>query len=84
MLAKTAADLSWADEMPLRRAAVIYDSLFGKTERVAQAIARGIRKENVPTDVLSVSEAEQKPVDGYDLLVLGSPSRHLLASEEMV
>ena len=68
MMAKRAQDLSWADDVPLRTAVVVYDTRFGKTERVAQAIARGVRKEGVPTDVLSVTEAGQRPIDGYDLI----------------
>ena len=82
-MTEVAPDLSWADDRPLRTAAVVYESRFGKTRRLAEALARGIRREGVPTDVLSVAEAEQRPVDGYDLLALGCPSSHLTAPSAM-
>ena len=77
------ADLAWAEEMPLRRAAVIYDTQFGMTKRIAEALARGLRSEEVSTDVLSVQEAEQRPVDGYDLLALGCPAHRLSPTPAM-
>jgi flavorubredoxin len=83
MTAKSAPDLSWADDAPLRSAVVVYESRFGKTRQVAEALARGVRREGVLADVLPVSEAEQRPIDGYDLLIVGSPSNHLAASPGM-
>ncbi len=74
---------SWADDRPLRTATVIYDTQFGKTREIAEAFADGIRSEGIPVDVLSVTEAQQRPVDGYDLLVIGAPSNHLTASPAM-
>lgn len=81
---KAEPDLTWADQPPLRNAVVVYDSRYGKTRRLAEAFARGVRSEGVVTDVLSVTEAKQRPIDDYDLLALGSPSSHLTSSAPML
>lgn len=51
------------------RAMVIYDSLYGNTARIAQAIG-----EVIPADVRSIAEAETTPAD-LDLLVIGGPTQ---------
>lgn len=55
------------------RARVIYESLFGNTEAIAHAIARGLgARQDVVVDVF---EVETAPLDlsGLDLLVVGGP-----------
>lgn len=52
---------------------VIYASRFGNTEKVAEAIADGLRTHG-PTDVLSVDEAPDPVPDGVDLVVVGGPT----------
>ena len=55
------------------RARVIYESLYGNTERVAQAVARGLAgRSDVVVDVVEVSAADGS-LDGIDLLVVGGP-----------
>lgn len=54
------------------RAIVIYESLWGNTEKVARAIARGLE----PGMTVEVVDAESAPatVDDYDLVVVGGPT----------
>jgi flavodoxin len=49
---------------------VIYDSVFGNTEKIAQAIA-----EVLSAKALRVSEASAKEMDGVGLLIAASPTR---------
>jgi flavorubredoxin len=70
-------DLSWADDQPLRNALIIYETHFGRTLEVAEHLAVGFRKEGVKTDLLPIAEAHHRPVDQYDMLVLGCPTEHL-------
>jgi flavodoxin len=52
---------------------VVYDSLYGNTERIAQAIAGSI----VPTDgveLLRVGEANPAALAAADLLIVGAPT----------
>lgn len=56
------------------KALVVYDSVFGNTEQVAQAIGRAL---GVPDGVRvrRVGEVQPEELAGLDLLVVGSPTR---------
>ena len=49
---------------------VIYDSVFGNTEKIAQAIAAALGTAAIP-----VSQADTGQLRGLDVLVVGSPTR---------
>jgi flavorubredoxin len=56
--------------------AVVYESMFGNTHEVAEAIAAGVRDAN-PTArvaVLPVAEAEADAVARAGLLIVGGPT----------
>jgi hypothetical protein len=53
------------------RGFVVYESLFGNTARIAQAVAQGISKH---FDVELHSVAERLRPEGTDLLVIGGPT----------
>ena len=53
-------------------ALVVYESMFGNTRIIAEAIARGIGSEE--TLVLAVSEVVPETLQGVDLLVVGGPT----------
>ena len=53
------------------RGFVVYESLFGNTARIAQAVVDGL-KENLDVELHSV--AEGKLPEGVDLLVMGGPT----------
>ncbi|MBN2135846.1 MAG: flavodoxin family protein [Acidobacteria bacterium] len=50
---------------------IVYDSLFGNTEKVANAIKEGIGKKD--TKVIKVKDAGLEMLEGIDLLIVGSP-----------
>lgn len=54
------------------KALVIYDSVFGNTERIARAIGKALGAE-VP--VMLVGKVTPKDLEGVDLLLVGSPTR---------
>lgn len=54
-------------------ALVIYESMFGNTKRVAEAIADGIRQ-HMPAEVAEVSHAPLAIDPTLDLLVVGGPT----------
>ena len=56
------------------RIAIIYDSVFGNTATVAEALARSARELGEVT-LLSVRDAATFAPDGFDLLLIGSPTR---------
>ncbi|WP_280339407.1 flavodoxin family protein [Nocardia neocaledoniensis] len=55
------------------RAQVVYESMFGNTAAVAEAIATGLRSRFEVT-VLPVTEAVNHPAPQVDLLVVGGPT----------
>lgn len=58
------------------RAVVVYESMFGNTHAVAEAVAEGIRSAVVPADVSVVPVATAAPemVEEADLVVVGGPT----------
>lgn len=61
------------------QAVVIYDSQFGNTKQIAQAIARGLG-EHGSVEILPASEVIGRPPAPHDLLVVGGPTqRHGLS-----
>jgi hypothetical protein len=55
------------------KAVVVYESLYGNTHRIAEAVAEGLRS-SATVDVLTVADAEQDAVEGADLVVVGGPT----------
>jgi flavodoxin len=56
------------------KALVVYDSFFGNTERIAQAIGAAIGGPDEVT-VLPVGEVGREQLAGLELLCVGSPTR---------
>lgn len=61
-------------------ALVVYDSYFGNTEQVAQAIAEGLGHVG-PVRLVKADEAVPADMDGVDVLVVGSPTRAFRPSD---
>jgi flavodoxin len=59
---------------------VVYDSLYGNTKAIAQAIGDALPGE---VEVLHVSEAEASGLEAYDLLVVGAPTHGAKPSPDM-
>lgn len=55
---------------------VIYDSVFGNTEKIARSIAAALGTQAVP-----VSQVDAAQLTGLDLLVVGSPTRKFSPTE---
>ena len=58
---------------------VIYDSEYGNTEKIAQAIAKSIPS----VKLFRVNEVNIKDLKGIDLLVVGSPTQAGRATEDL-
>jgi hypothetical protein len=55
------------------RAVIVYESMYGNTRLIADAIARGLGPES-ETVVVPVSEARPELLDRADLVVVGGPT----------
>jgi flavodoxin len=53
---------------------IVYDSAFGNTKQVAEAMAQALEKDAEVT-LKQVSEMEKSNLDGLNLLIVGSPTQ---------
>jgi flavodoxin len=56
------------------KALVVYDSVFGNTEKVAQAMGEAL-SEQVDAEVRKVGDVKPEDLSGLDALIVGSPTR---------
>jgi hypothetical protein len=56
------------------RALVVYESMFGSTRRIAEAVAAGLDKSGQAV-VVGVADAHEGLLTGIDLLVVGGPTQ---------
>jgi hypothetical protein len=55
------------------KALVVFESMFGNTEQIAQAVAEGVRA-SMPVEVTEVIDAPAAPSDDITLVVAGGPT----------
>ncbi len=65
------------------KAVVVYDSQYGNTERLAQALARGIVSGGVEAECLRVDAVDAKQLARYDLVAAGGPTHKAGVSKPM-
>jgi flavodoxin len=65
------------------RALVVYDSVFGNTAKIAQAIAGSIEKRAL-VEIHQAGEVLPEQLAGWDLLLVGSPTRGFRPTEAMM
>ncbi|MHB8135477.1 MAG: flavodoxin family protein [Anaerolineaceae bacterium] len=53
---------------------VVFDSVFGNTEKIARAIADSLSSQS-EVEVMSVSQVKTLPLNDLKLLIVGSPTR---------
>ncbi|MGA2821222.1 MAG: flavodoxin domain-containing protein [Anaerolineales bacterium] len=62
------------------RVLVVYDSVFGNTELVAQAVGKAFSSP-VDVAVIRVSDVKPEQLSGLELLIVGSPTRGFRPTE---
>jgi flavorubredoxin len=63
------------------KALVVYDSVYGNTERVAKALAEGLEGGGVDVDVVKVDAVKFEELGEADLLCVGGPVHAWSASK---
>lgn len=64
------------------RALVVFESLYGSTAAVAQAVAASLRAEGVVAEAMPVDHVTLESTEGFDLLIVGGPTHmHGLSRE---
>lgn len=62
------------------KALLVYDSFFGNTERIAQAVGNALRAKS-EIGVLRVGDVKSMDLANLDLLIVGSPTRGFRPTE---
>lgn len=62
---------------------IIYDSLYGNTEKVALALRKGMRRKSFRVEVTRTSSVNVNKLNKYDLLAFGAPTHGFSISKPM-
>ena len=62
------------DTRSTAHALVVHESMFGNTERIALAVAQGLRAGGAEVDVVAVTDAPDTLPADVDLIVVGAPT----------
>ena len=54
---------------------VVYDSSYGNTKRIAEAIAETLKESGIEVDTFYVKDVKRLSAKDYNFLVLGSPTK---------
>jgi flavodoxin len=65
------------------RACVIFDTLYGNTEKIARALEAGLNEAGIQTDCIDVKDVSTDALNQYDLLCVGGPTQYRTASKVM-
>ena len=65
------------------KAIILFDTLFGNTEMIAQYLAKGLRQAGVESECVNITMAGADELTEYDLLAFGAPTQYLSASKPM-
>jgi len=63
------------------KALVVYDTMFGNTEKLARALAAGLESGGATAEVVKVDSVKPEELRGADLLCVGSPTHAWNASK---
>jgi len=58
----------------MNKAIVIYDTKFFNTEKIAKALAEGMKEQGIKVDCSKVDEVDVNKLSEYDLLAIGGPT----------
>ena len=67
----------------MRKAIVIYHTLFGNTEKIANALASGLRDQGIEVDCIKIEDVQIETLMDYDLLAIGGPTHGFGMSKPM-
>lgn len=65
------------------RAIVLYDTMFGNTEKIANRIAKGLQEAGVDAQSAAIKTVSTDRPSNYDLFVVGAPTQYFTASKPM-
>jgi flavorubredoxin len=68
----------------MKKAIVVYDSVYGNTEKVARAIAQGLENSGgIKAEVVRAENADIAGISEYDIIIVGAPTHAWKPSEKV-
>jgi flavorubredoxin len=67
----------------IANAAVIFDTRYGNTEKIAKSLETGLKQANIPTVCINAEYATSDLLRECDLICIGAPTHFLSASKSM-
>jgi flavorubredoxin len=65
------------------KAIILFNTLFGNTETIAQSLAKGLRRTGIESECVNIMIVKLDKLAEYDLLAFGAPTQYLSASKPM-
>ena len=65
------------------KAIVIFDTLYGNTQKIAEALANGLKETGTEADLVNIHQVRTEELSKYNLFVIGAPTQYLTASKPM-
>jgi flavodoxin len=65
------------------KAAVIFDTKYGNTEKIARSIETGLKATGIQTVCVNVKDTVAHSLEQYDLICVGGPTQYQTASKTM-
>lgn len=67
----------------MKKALIIYDSIYGNTRKVAMALSRGLEAGGIRVDSKFVSDFNPNELEEYDIIGIGGPTHFRGVSKSM-
>lgn len=67
----------------MKKVIVAYDSRYGNTEKIAKALAKGIKRQEIAVDSININQIKMDKIADYDFLMIGGPTHMLGISKPM-
>ncbi|MFX1364784.1 MAG: flavodoxin family protein [Promethearchaeota archaeon] len=67
----------------MKRALIVYDSIYGNTKKVAMSLSRGLEAGGIHVDCYFIQDLDLASIDNYSIIGIGSPT-HFRGSSKRI
>jgi flavodoxin len=67
----------------MKKALILYDSVYGNTKKVAMSLSRGLEAGGLHVDSSSIEDYDTIDLSNYDIIGIGGPTHYHGASKKM-
>ncbi|AIF82958.1 putative flavoprotein [Candidatus Nitrososphaera evergladensis SR1] len=63
------------------KAIILFDTLFGNTEKVGNSLVKGLREAGIEADCANITDTSIAKIANYDFIAIGAPTQFVTASK---